>query len=281
MKSLYQRYIQGDHEGIWEDLMLLGPHAREPKYREDVYAVARETMLRAQHNIEILVEHLPNVGYKFGIFPSTFSISIEDTLICEGVPAQYHTAWKEYNRLVQAGHRHLSWEYGKPALFRPAQSDASQLVEKLQQLIQGPLPFSLQAWFETIQEVNFCGTQPSSWVKLNPSVDMGEPHVELDPLYVVGIQQILEQKRFLITDHGMVIYLAPEDMFKREIADSGGYAVLLPDSSADFLFHHEWHRTTFVNYLRLCFRWAGLPGLVYQSIPKETLKYLTCDLLPL
>jgi hypothetical protein len=42
------------------------------------------------------------------------------------------------------------------------------------------------------------------------------------------------------------------------------------------------HRTTFVNYLRVCFRCGGLPGLERKRrVPARDRIYLTRDLLPL
>ena len=43
---------------------------------------------------------------------------------------------------------------------------------------------------------------------------------------------------------------------------SGGppYALYVPNSAADGLLLWERHQTTFVNYLRIAFRWGGCPG---------------------
>ena len=44
---------------------------------------------------------------------------------------------------------------------------------------------------------------------------------------------------------------------------------------------YEVPEITFVNYLRLCFRWGGFPGLEKQhSLTAEKLEFLAKDLLP-
>ena len=40
----------------------------------------------------------------------------------------------------------------------------------------------------------------------------------------------------------------------------GAYSMVLPNPGADGLFLSEPHHTTFVGYLRVAFRWGGLPG---------------------
>ncbi len=49
-------------------------------------------------------------------------------------------------------------------------------------------------------------------------------------------------------------------MLKYDISGCGGYDIAVPNPAADARLLTEWHRTTFVNYLRICFRYAGFPG---------------------
>ncbi len=58
----------------------------------------------------------------------------------------------------------------------------------------------------------------------------------------------------------------------------------VPDASIDSLLLNEWHQTTFVDYLRICLRFGGLPGLeLVQEHPEvsEVLAYLRKDLFPI
>jgi hypothetical protein len=60
----------------------------------------------------------------------------------------------------------------------------------------------------------------------------------------------------------------------------GAYELAIPNGCADAPLLNEWHRTTFVHYLRTCMRWAGLPGLELFGNPPEELAALTEGLLP-
>jgi hypothetical protein len=55
--------------------------------------------------------------------------------------------------------------------------------------------------------------------------------------------------------------MAPDACFKYLQSGGGPYAIPLQRIAADGPLHYEWHHTTYVNYLRMSLRWAGLPGL--------------------
>lgn len=66
MSSFLERYKRGEHEQVWDELVALGSGVREEPVYADALAVARETMRRARHNIELLIPRLVAVGYQFG-----------------------------------------------------------------------------------------------------------------------------------------------------------------------------------------------------------------------
>jgi hypothetical protein len=61
-----ERYINGEYEQVWEELLALGAAVREESVYADAAAVARETMRRVRKNIEILIQRLIQVGFIFG-----------------------------------------------------------------------------------------------------------------------------------------------------------------------------------------------------------------------
>jgi len=63
--SLLRRYVAGEHEAVWAEMMALGPRVREAPFVDDAWAVARETMRRARHNVELIVRRLDQIGYQF------------------------------------------------------------------------------------------------------------------------------------------------------------------------------------------------------------------------
>lgn len=64
--TFLERYLKGEHEQVWAELHALGKHARDEPLFTDALSVARETMRRARHNIEVLVPRLQSLGYIFG-----------------------------------------------------------------------------------------------------------------------------------------------------------------------------------------------------------------------
>jgi hypothetical protein len=63
--SFLDRYMSGECERVWGELVSLGHQARHAAYFGDAYAVAKETMRRVRRNVEILVERLNGLGYEF------------------------------------------------------------------------------------------------------------------------------------------------------------------------------------------------------------------------
>jgi hypothetical protein len=55
--------------------------------------------------------------------------------------------------------------------------------------------------------------------------------------------------------------IAPDYYHKYGVSGGAPYEIAFPDLAIDAPLLNEWHETTFVNYLRLCFRWGGMPGL--------------------
>jgi hypothetical protein len=67
MTRFLDRYMHGECEQVWEELVALGDHVRaEESLHADALAVARETMRRARANIEVLISRLQRLGYVFG-----------------------------------------------------------------------------------------------------------------------------------------------------------------------------------------------------------------------
>src|SRR5260221_13151377 len=61
-----ERYTNGEYEPVWNELQALGPAVRQEPVYSDALAVARETMGRARHTIEELIQRLIRIGFVFG-----------------------------------------------------------------------------------------------------------------------------------------------------------------------------------------------------------------------
>ena len=64
-----ERYRNGEHAQVWNDLQSLGPSIRQEPYATPAREVATETMRRVRRNCERLVSRLQTLGYVFGTFP--------------------------------------------------------------------------------------------------------------------------------------------------------------------------------------------------------------------
>ena len=58
MSTFCDRYQFGEREQVWSELIALGDAVRQEPVYADALAVGRETMRRAQSNIETLIDRL-------------------------------------------------------------------------------------------------------------------------------------------------------------------------------------------------------------------------------
>ncbi len=274
MPSFLERYLAGDHIAVWADLMDLRESVRLEPFHADALAVAHETMRRAYHNIEHLIERLRSLGYRFGY--EWWNPDYLDML--EGDPP--------------------------PPVYAPPLPDACHHLDALEARV-GPVPLSVRAWYEEVGAVNFVGMYPvqdatdpdgfTCYVQFTRSGGMGkhrryESQIEnvpfahdLDPLFVDTLEHVL--RHFEVTlSHGRKseLDLAPDEWLKYGVSGGGPYVIAMPNPAADAPLAYEWHDTTFVDYLRTCFRWGGFPGLECKARkPEKELAFLTQDLLPI
>lgn len=125
----------------------------------------------------------------------------------------------------------------------------------------GPLPLALASFYRVVGSVDFTGGHPE-W----EGCEYPDPIV-VDPVsYAVS-----EAKEFLglespdeysASDSGIFrIPVAPDYYHKEDVSGGMWYGVEVPNGKDDPALLEEWHHTTFVGYLRLCFEWGGFPGL--------------------
>jgi hypothetical protein len=60
---LLDRYLAGEHEAVWRDLLALGAAVREDPYAADALAVAYETMGRVEANVRTVSDRLVRFGF--------------------------------------------------------------------------------------------------------------------------------------------------------------------------------------------------------------------------
>lgn len=273
MANYFDRYKQGECEQVWVELVERGTDVWEEPLRSDAWAVACETMRRTRSNIEVLIPRLRHLGYQFGESPE--------------FPAE------------------------SDLHFSPPPSFAREVVDELERLF-GPVPLSLRAWYEVGGAVDLVGFHPD-WpdsATLDPLVvDFISPlkfNIEREEM-VAHIQEMFEDWQANCEEYGeeevgpFQLEMAPD--FLHKVGCSGGppYGIELPCQAVDAIWL-DWNGTTFVDYLRRCFRCGGFPGLAGRTdtavlrtgpdgrptlvppsvmMPEGHLEYLVADLLPI
>jgi hypothetical protein len=206
----------------------LGERVREEPLSTDAWAVAVETMRWARHTIEALLPRLSALGYRFGdgLFP-------DDPIDAEALPGP---------------------------LYLPPAADAPARVTAVQELV-GPLPLSVRAFYHIVGSVILVGWHPEWPNEYRP-----------DPLYIYALHVQFDMcgdwlrrkadapERAERDANPVMLTMAPDDDVKYGV-EGDVYELQVPNGGIDGLLLGERHATTFVNYLRICCRWAGFPGL--------------------
>lgn len=291
-----ERYLQGDHAQVWDELLALGPEVFQDTLYPEALAVVQETMRRVRQNIEGLIPRLIQIGYVFGY----------DHLVCEELRKWPATIdWADYIAV-------LRWTREQPPVFLPAQLDeeyhaklsalglgeggvqlagdkpAPDMKAHIQEInrLAGPLPLAIRVWYEQVGAVNLYGYHPA-WVHYVPP-ELEDQHGRYlmdycDPLQICALDEV-HTKRLLATWHQRgrtQLEFAPDPHFKNYTAGSSTpYAISLAQGGVDGMLA-GYPPVTFVQYLRTCFRWAGFPGMAkWPSVPNEDLAFLTENLIP-
>jgi hypothetical protein len=179
--------------------------------------------------------------------------------------------------------------------------------------IRGPLPLSLKAWCQQVGSVSFLGSHPALSFRKPPSEArrLGNPDSfpkaleEVARMHAAGpgaMTAIADESEPPVADPLVIsclfdhefhseseqqeatyrLILGPDDREKAGLRRRGDiYFMEVPQAGADAPFE-EWHKTSFVNYLRIAFRWGGFPGWErYSNRPEKELAYLAEGLLPI
>jgi len=125
MPELYDRYLQGACQEVYDEMLVMHEHLYEPLIYEEALLVMRELMRRVRVNIERLITGLHHIGYQLGKGGFWEEFSPEEHLA--------------FSPIVQA-----------PPLATP------ESIARLEHLA-GPLPLSLKCWYEEVGGVNLIG----------------------------------------------------------------------------------------------------------------------------
>lgn len=281
MATYLDRYLAGQREAVWAELTALGPAIRNEPLVADARAVARETMTRARANVELLVQRLTSLGYRFvfvdesGALPAPHTLPKEESLATlRDLEAQYGVlplsieTWYEVVGAVD-----LTGVY--PRLSTYAGIGAEGYVEMMMggELIRvrSPYPFYVRG-------------APSSTGPVDP--DAG---IAADPLVVWpcidALVDMLEEPPDQPDGDPRVRYslgFAPDALCKANVSGGDGPHLDFGDPRMDApLRGDDWEGVPFVSYLRTAFAWGGFPGLRDALNPPRDLLASLCEgLLP-
>lgn len=164
----------------------------------------------------------------------------------------------------------------------PKQKDLDCLRELEVQV--GSIPISMRICYENIGFVLLMGAHPG-WMNYLTKDFL------IDPLVILPIESGLEDlqewkwRKETFGDKvngGFQFPLSPDIYHKSNISGGEPYSIRLPNAAIDAPLIGERHNTTFVDYLRICFKWGGFPGFeTCETYPREVISFLTEGLLPL
>jgi hypothetical protein len=123
MSSILERYLDGEYEAVWEELVAGVDRFRQPILQTDALAVARETMHRVRHNLEALVARLTEQSYDFTKYT--------DGSICD---------WPK-------------------TFLETVKPEVAEILAEIE-AITGPLPLSLRVFWEVVGGVDLVGYFP-------------------------------------------------------------------------------------------------------------------------
>jgi hypothetical protein len=190
MTSYLERYRAGEHEAVWKELTALGPRVFEAPVHEDALSVARETMRRVRHNVELLIERLEARGYRFADSVSAAEEQVSglntiDSLSslmtafaasrgggpnvhAQNVMERLAATQAKFAPMLDTIREQASAAASasrKPPLqdervYGPPTAEAPALIAQLERAAGGPLPLSLRAWYEEVGSVSLRGSDP-------------------------------------------------------------------------------------------------------------------------
>lgn len=160
------------------------------------------------------------------------------------------------------------WPARSGALRIAFSAEDAEILRQIEERTNARLPPSIRVFWQVAGGIDFVWDCDSEGEP--PSLGVDLPMDEMDPLEVGAPRQctyLFEQWE----DQTAGVHpefadpysldLAADHLHKANISGGAPYGVELPFAGADPLFCNEEHGLHFVDYLRLCMRWAGFPRL--------------------
>lgn len=313
-KRLFDRYLAGEYEAVYDELVALGEGVRDPAVYEDACAVAAAMMARVRQNVEMLVECLRALEYRFELeqesqpyqapnasdilenirkqVPSSLDLPIPD-VFWQLMQKQFEEVQKRSESALSELKSNLGQQAQqddpqvKTEVYSPPNQERSAALMRIEERF-GPMPITLRAWFDVVGEVDLVGDHPKLAQYFDHS-DTGGP--QSDPLVVyfdplnedIYLDMIADDPEY--AEEGFILEISPDACHKSNYSGGSPNGFALPQSGFDGTISSddEWDGMPFIVYLRHCFAWGGFPGLAHDlkaaKAASEELAALRKDLL--
>lgn len=233
--NLVGRYINGEREEVIHEISLMGEEAFHPNIFPEIDAVFKEIFKRVDYNLDIIYKALIELEYVF-----------------------YDHS--KFNSLT-ARHKPLP--------------NTEELLETLSKKVTtfGHVPLSLIYFYKIVGGVNFAWNYDK-----NPNIlwEMADPIQvsSLDDLVSnVSSEYWEEDMRQYFEDpdyNTAFLEFSADDLHKDNISGGPPYSIEITNSkNIDSKVLNESNKTTFINYLRICFKYGGFPGMEVQERPES------------
>jgi len=219
--TLYEKYISGQTEQAYNDMLGLGKEAFSPGCKDDVEQVLTELFTRVAYNLDIIYAELKNINY---LFKTEFNYNFERPL-----------------------HKPLP--------------NTGDLLGKLDKAVTpfGFVPLSLKYFYKIVGGVNFAWDYDTNedfiWDLADPI-----QITSLDAVVETVTEEYWREEMEEIIEEGEPAYLelSADDLHKDNVSGGPPYSLeITANPAVDGLFLNEPNNTTFVNYLRICFDNCG------------------------
>jgi hypothetical protein len=256
-EHLLPRYLAGECDAVWSDLIQLGPAIRQKPYFEPAQAVCREMARRSRQNLLTLFGRLHELEFEFW--------SIQPP------------------KLIRLATQEAKEPWTQSAVWKLPKKDTAAKLARLEKkgII---LPLAVRVWVEEIGELSFLGSHPSLCRFYAESQPL-QP-IYADPFMVSPILPMLGRSLDDMEGNTESVLISFDDVLKAEIASDPGsdkeYSIEYPNAFVDSKMNGLWYDATFVGYVRKSFEWGGFPGWErYSQRPEKELDFLRQGLLPI
>jgi hypothetical protein len=225
--TLLQRYIAGEYDQVYTEILALSEEAFVAPLADEIHQVLFEMFARVVHNLQIIHDALVARGYRF------------TTEIKYNMDRPLHSPLPETDRML---------------------GELDACVDPF-----GHVPIVLKYFYAVVGGVNFEWDRELSerpfWPEADP-IQIGS----LDDMlrYMSGedwaedMQQYVDDEEF-----GCAFFeLSADALTKDNISGGPAYSLeIIPERGFDGRFLNEQHDTNFVGYLRICIDNCGFPGV--------------------